>query len=53
MNQGKYDIMDDFAVANVADVTLIDPKTGQLSDARFVDKAPLEEFKAKIRELVR
>jgi hypothetical protein len=53
MNQGKYDIVNDFAVANVSGVTLVDPKTGQLSEARFVDKAPLEEFKAKIRELVR
>jgi len=53
LNQGKYDIVEDFAVANVSGLTLIDPKTGQLSDAGFVEKAPLEAFKARIRELAR
>jgi hypothetical protein len=53
MNQGKYEIVEDFAVANVSGLTLLDPKTGQLSEAGFVDKAPLEAFKTKIRELVR
>lgn len=53
MNQGKYEIVDDFAVASVSGLTLVDPKTGQLSDAGYVDKAPLEAFKARIRELVR
>lgn len=53
LNQGKYEIVDDFAVANVSGLTLVDPKTGLLSDAGFVDKAPLEAFKTKIRGLVR
>ena len=53
LNQGKYEIVDDFAVANVSGLTLVDPKTGRMSDAGFVQKAPLEAFKAKIRELVR
>jgi hypothetical protein len=34
-------------------VNVLDPKTGQMSDAGFVEKAPLEAFKNKIRELVR
>jgi hypothetical protein len=53
LNQGKYDINNDFAVANISGVTLIDPKTGAMSDHAFIDQAPLETFKAKIRELVR
>ena len=53
LNQGKYDIDNEFAVANVSGVTMVDPKTGLMSDHAFVDKAPLESFKAKIRELVR
>ncbi|MBI4475307.1 MAG: hypothetical protein HY646_21770 [Acidobacteria bacterium] len=53
LNQGKYEIVNDFAVANVFGLTLLDPKTGQMSDAGFVQKAPLEKFKAKIRELLR
>ena len=52
LNQGKYEIVDDYAVANVSGLTLLDPKTGQLTDAGFVQKAPLEAFKAKIRGLV-
>ena len=52
LNQGKYEIVDDFAVANVSGLTLVDPKTGQLIDAGFVERAPLEAFKAKIRGLV-
>ena len=51
LNQGKYDIVDDFAVANVSGVSIMDPKTGTISDEGFVDKAPLAAFKAKIREL--
>ena len=53
LNQGKYDIVDGAAVANVSGVTILDPKTGLMSDAGFVEKAPLDAFKAKIRELVR
>jgi len=53
LNQGKYDIVNDYAVANVSGLTLLDTKTGLLSDAGFLEKAPLEAFKAKIRELVR
>lgn len=52
-NQGKYEIHDNFAVTNVSGMTLVDPRTGQLSDAGFAAKAPLETFKTKIRELLR
>jgi hypothetical protein len=53
LNQGKYEIVDNHAVANVSGVTILDPKTGRLSDAGFVERAPLEAFKEKIRELMR
>ena len=53
LNQGKYEILDNFAVANVSGITLVNPKTGQLTDAGFMDKAPLEAFKARIRGLVK
>jgi hypothetical protein len=53
LNQGKYDIVGNLAVANVSGVAILDPKTGLISDSGFVDKAPLETFKARIRELVR
>jgi hypothetical protein len=53
LNQGKYDIDKDFAVANISGITLVDPKTGAMSDHGFIEKAPVETFKAKIRELVR
>jgi hypothetical protein len=53
LNQGKYDIVNDYAVSNVSGVTILDPKTGRMSEMPFVDKAPLETFKAKIRELTR
>jgi hypothetical protein len=53
LNQGKYDIVGGSAVANVSGVTLVDPKTGQISDAGFKQTAPLDAFKAKIKELVR
>jgi hypothetical protein len=53
LNQGKYDITGDYAVANVSGVTVVDPKTGKTSDAGFVEKAPVEAFKSRIRELLR
>jgi hypothetical protein len=53
LNQGKYDIVNGYAVANVSGVTLLDPTSGALSDAGFVDRVRLETLKAKIRELAR
>src|SRR5438128_1068206 len=38
LNQGKYEIVNELAVANVSGVTLLDGKTGQLSDGAFVIK---------------
>jgi hypothetical protein len=53
LNQGKYNIVDDYAVAHVAGVSVLDQRTGRMSETGFVDKVPVEVFKAKIRELMR
>ena len=53
LNQGKYEIVNDTAIANVSGLTLVNEKTGRLEEAGFVDKAPLEAFKTKIRGLVK
>ena len=53
LNQGKYEITNDFAVANVSGLTLVNPKTGRMEEAGFMEKAPLEAFKAKIRGLAK
>jgi len=53
MNQGKYEIADDFAVSNVSGVEVLNPKTGRIETPVYVDRAPVESFKAKIRELSR
>ena len=53
LNQGKFDIVNDYAVANVTGVSILDPKTGLMSERGFIEKAPLEAFKSKIRELMR
>ncbi len=53
MNQGKYDIEQNTATAHISGLTLFNEKTGQMEGAGFLDKAPLDVFKAKIRELVK
>jgi hypothetical protein len=53
LNQGKYEIVEDVAVANVSGVSVLDAKTGRMSDGGFVSKAPLESFKSRIRGLSR
>ena len=53
MNQGKYDVADDFAVSNVSGVDVFNPKTGRIETPVFVERLPVESLKAKIRELLR
>ena len=53
MNQGRYVILENFAVSNLSGVDLMNPKTGLVSGASVVKKVGLEEFKTKIRELAR
>lgn len=53
MNQGLYEIIDDFAVSNVFGVDLIDSKTGEITNPLIGGRAPLEQLKTQIRELIR
>jgi hypothetical protein len=53
LNQGKYEITKDYAVSNVSGVELFNPKTGKIETAAFVERAPVETLKAKIRELLK
>ena len=53
MNQGKYQVIDEMAVAHISGVELVDTKTGNVLPTGYVQSAPVEAFKAKIRELVR
>ena len=53
MNQGSYVISQDYAISNVSGVDLLNPKSGVVSGASVVTRVEVEEFKARIRELVR
>jgi hypothetical protein len=53
MNQGLYEIVEDFAVSNVFGVDLLDSKTREITKPMVSGRAPLEQLKAKIRELVK
>jgi hypothetical protein len=52
MNQGLYEIIDDFAVTNVVGVDLFDTRTGQITKPLIGGRAPLEQLKTKIKELL-
>ncbi len=53
MNQGKYEISEDYAVSNISGIDVFNPKTGRIETPAFVDRAPVENLKAKIRELLK
>jgi hypothetical protein len=53
LSQGKYDVVNEIAVANVAGMDLVDPQTGKILPTAFAERAPVDAFKAKIRELVK
>jgi hypothetical protein len=53
MNQGLYQIDENFAVSNLFGVDLFDSKTGEITHPLISGRAPLEQLKTKIRELVR
>jgi hypothetical protein len=52
MNQGLYEIVEDFAVSNLSGVDLFDSKTGEITKPLVGGRAPLEQLKTKIRELL-
>jgi hypothetical protein len=53
LSQGKYDIVNSYAVTNVSGLTLADPVSGRLIEGGPVDRKPLDAFKAQIRGLAR
>jgi len=53
MNQGLYRIVEDSAVSNVLGMDLLDSKTGEISKPLIDIRAPLEQLKTRIRELLR
>jgi hypothetical protein len=53
LNQGKYLVVDEVAVASISGVDLVDPKTGKMLPSGYTERAPVEAFKAKIRELLK
>jgi hypothetical protein len=53
MNQGVYRIVEDSAVSNVSGMDLLDSKTGEIAKPLIDIRAPLEQLKTKIRELLR
>jgi hypothetical protein len=53
LGQGKYDVINNFAVTNVSGMTLVDPKTGALMEGGASDGKPLETFKQQIRGYAR
>jgi hypothetical protein len=53
MNQGKYRIVDETAIAQVTGVQLVDSRTGRVLPSGFTERAPLDSIKSRIRELMR
>jgi hypothetical protein len=53
MNQGRYVIAEDYAVSNLSGVDLMNPKNGVVSGAATAKRVEVEQFKARIRDLVR
>lgn len=51
LSQGKYDIVNDFAVADTSGVGVFDRKTQRLIDGALINKEPLESFKSQIRRM--
>jgi hypothetical protein len=50
LNQGKYEIVQDYAVTNLSGLEFLDPTSGRMVDGGFVERSPLSVFKARIRE---
>jgi len=53
MNQGLYRIVEDSAVSRVVGMDLLDSKTGEITKPLIDVRAPLEQLKTRIRELLR
>lgn len=53
LSQGRFTIVDNVAVSDTSGLTLLDSNTKQLNDRVVVNRTPLDQFKSKIRELIR
>ena len=53
MNQGKYEIVEGYATSNLTGVDLLDKKIGAAVGTSVVHRLATEEFKNRIRGLVR
>jgi len=53
LNQGKYLIVNEVAIASISGVELVDPKTGKMVPAGYTESAPVDAFKSKIRGLLK
>ena len=53
MNQGKYLVVNETAIASISGVDLIDPKTGKVLPSGYIENVPVDTFKARIRELLK
>ena len=53
MNQGFYRIVQDSAVSDASGMDLLDSKTGEITKPSIGVRAPLEQLKTRIRELLR
>ena len=53
LNQGKYLVLNEVAIASITGVDLVDPKTGKIVPSGYLESAPVDAFKARIRELLK
>lgn len=53
LNQGKYLVLNETAISNISGVELVDPQTGKSTPGGVVESAPVNAFKARIRELLK
>ena len=53
LNQGKYVVVNEIAIASISGVDLVDPRTGKFLPSGYTESAPVDGFKARIRELLK
>jgi hypothetical protein len=53
LNQGKYLVINETAISNISGVELVDAQTGKATPGGFVDSAPVNALKERIRELLK
>lgn len=53
LGQGKYTVANDVAVSNLSGVDLVDRNMHEITSGALIDREPLENFKARIRGLMK